>query len=330
MSDSKKKEEKENKPMFNEETIINDITDISLVEKKNIELTTIQENKPLLFRTDLTVFDIQQSNLSKHQQEVVIASLHYPKIRDIDKSYYDIIHNFLVTVVVDAVKVTGIVMNKTDQVEFIDRAIPEICSDYYFLSLQEVAIAFKNGARKKYGDYYGINIGTMNVWLDSFIKTTKKEVMELLIYVKSPEKVVELTDAERLKLHKSWLKRVYDEYNEFKKTGKYTFNDLNNRFYLYCDSIGLITLTPNEKIEIFEIAKSELKGSYHPSKAKGFGQKVDFQNAITKIERNDKSFKQIIIMESRKIAIKYLFRDLVMNEADLKEVVEAAEQLKKT
>lgn len=47
----------------------------------------------------------------------------------------------------------------------------ELRANYGFLSLEEIRIALDKGVKKRYGEYYGLNVVTYIEWLDAYIKS---------------------------------------------------------------------------------------------------------------------------------------------------------------
>lgn len=63
---------------------------------------------------------------------------------------------------------------KEDKVIIATALYSDLCERFPDLTMQEVQMAFKNGVRKDYGEYYGLNIVTFNGWLKAFIADEKR------------------------------------------------------------------------------------------------------------------------------------------------------------
>jgi hypothetical protein len=308
-----------------------------LQKTENKSIIKAEEAKPLLYANDLTISDIQRAdNINALQKEVILAALNYPKIRAIKDEFLlgTEIYEYMASIIDKTIWESGITLKVFPQEEreqFIPIAIEEIKNEYYLLSVEEVRIAFKRGVRKKYGDFFGINITTINSWLDSYIESTKESTMLMLPFIKPEEKKPkEYTEEEKQEQKQFWLNGVYNDFNYFKDTGDYNFIDFQNSFYEYCNDLGLIKLNKKQRVEIWNKATAICKADYSRSKATSFGQKLDFKKVLDKIkEGKDESVKDMIKSRSKKIAIRYLFKDLVSAKKDLKEVIEKAITKKK-
>jgi len=302
------------------------------------ELTVIKT--PLLYHPVLKDFDIQKCDIiDENEKEILLATLNNPKIRTLDVTrdgginglptdpYSSLID--IITLTIWEWGVSEEKFSKRDQKIFIPIAIDEIKRKYKNLTIEEVKIAFRNGVRREYGEFYGINITTINFWLDTYIESEKHEAMLRLPYIKPSdvEKPKELSEEEKLKLHTDWLNKVYNYFENYKKNNIYDFYDFKNTFYLYCKKLGLINLDEGQQQAIWDKAVEELKLKHHPKNAKNFGQRINFKNIYDKLKLDevDKDGEALIINHARKITIRWFFKKLVKENKELKAVIEEAE-----
>ncbi len=302
--------------------------------KTDNRLSVIQST-PLMFYPELKDSDIHNADtLDKEQKEIILASLNFPKIRHVDVSMGNgnVAYADLAKIIGQAIWTMGITtksMSQEEQELFIPIAIEEIINEFSKLSIEEVRIAFKKGSRRHYGDTFQMSIANINVWLNAYINESKPNAMSRLSSVKKAEEVKELTPEEKLELHQVWLDGVYREFNSFKESGIYTFNDFKNSFFFYCTKLKLIELEDKHKEIIWKKAKDELKKEYNPQDERLWGRRIDFKAIydILKLDEvSDEKVEKIVATRARKIAIKYFFKRLIKDNKDLKEVVENAKQ----
>lgn len=293
----------------------------------------VVQNRPLLYYPELNDSDIHNCDvISKEQKEVLLASLNFKKIRDINLVYGSGSQEYddLAKIIGTAIWVMGITeksMSDSEQEMFIPLAIEEIKNEFSQLSIEDIRIAFKKGSRRHYGDTFQMSIVNINVWLNAYIEETKPIAMLKLPMIKKEEEVKELTEEEKEKLHKYWLNGVYREFNNFKETGFYTFHDFKNSFFFYCQKLGLINLTDEHKEIIWNKAKQQLQKEYNPNNERLWGRKIDLKaiyDVLKLDEVNDDKVEKLIATRSRRIALKHFFKKLIKEDKDLKDVVEMA------
>ena len=160
----------------------------------------IEFSKPLLHYPNLTVGDIQRSALTAHEKEVILASLNNVKIQSINLNGDSVCYNALIEIIGRAIWETGIsTLTESEMNILLPIIVQEINDEHKDLTIEDIRIAFKYGVRKKYGEYYGINIATISVWLQSYTNITKREAMKRLSFIRVDDKNKELTEAEKNK-----------------------------------------------------------------------------------------------------------------------------------
>lgn len=309
-------------------------------------------NTPLMYYPELRDVDVHESkDISKEEKQVILASLNYPKIinLNISKGEGDTDntdeYNELVKIIAKAIWDMGITeksMTKEEQLAFIPIGIEEI---KYFdnLTIEDVRIAFHKGSRRKYGDFFQMTTAAINCWLTAYIEETKPSAMLKLPYIKKVEirSLLEIIREEKIILsndelnrrHEIWISGVYKKFDDFKKSGNYDFVDFGNKFYTYLKKLKLISLTEKQQEDIWDRAVNELKEEYHPKNGRTFGQRVDMGWIFDKLKKLDESdmevdkkTEEIIIIRAKKITTKYFFIKLIKNKLELKDVIEEAEK----
>lgn len=284
-------------------------------------------NKPLLYYPDLSVGDVQNSNLlSFSEKEVLLASLNNEKLRNIDLLRDSAPYKTLVEIIAKTIWESGIsTMGEAEMQMFVPIAIQEIKNEHEYLTIEDVRLALKNGVRKKYGEYYGMNITTLSVWLEAYTNQTKRDSMLRLPFIKKQEVPKEQTEQQKKEFHRVWLNSVYEHFNNFKNTNVFDFVDFNNSFYKYCKKLNLINLSGDEQQEIWDLAVKELKAQYQNSNERSYGKRIDRKNILEslKIGENDKTLNELIIIKSKKIAVHRFFERLISEGINLKELIES-------
>ncbi len=313
-----------------------------LKKNESTELTTSKGY--LLYRPEIAISDIENcSMISPKEMEVILACLNNKKIKhlnmddfcpdqdhlpDAQKKTYDDVLIEILSRTIWEIGITEKAMTKDEQKFFIQVAIEEIKNEFgTLMSVEEVRIALKKGARKHYGEFYGLNITTLNTWFNTYLEETKREAMLKLPYVKpKEEKKKEYSEEERKQQYQYWLNNVYKEFESFKTTGEYTFYDFNNSFYKLCVELKIPKIVSNrKKIMMYQRALMEAKEQFHPANANGFGQRIEFRDVyekITKSDELDKKYEDLLVMRAKKLTIEHFFKKLVKHGKDLKRVIE--------
>ncbi|MEF9932002.1 MAG: hypothetical protein RR770_06870 [Bacteroidales bacterium] len=124
--------------------------------------------------------------------------------------------------VVKVLQTCGRNMEKPDFEVLIMMLSEDIHKDYWRLDWAEIQIAFHNGVRKRYGDFFGLSVTTFCSWLDSYLLSQDRRD-----YVKAKTQVVpqshrlaqenKYTEAEEREVVKRWANKTYAEFIKDKK-----------------------------------------------------------------------------------------------------------------
>ncbi len=305
-----------------------------LSKKESVDLVPY-ELKTLLYRPDLKIFDVANCpTLTTQEKNVIFASLNELKLKFINLDEDAESWNTLKDILVKTIWESGINMPEEDQKIFIPLAIEDIKEGREYLTISDVRIALKNGVRRKYGknggEFFGINITTLNYWLDCYEQQTKITTMLKLNTITPAKEEKEYTEDEKKEHHRIWIEGVYSEFEKYKNTGVYSFYDFNSAFYEYAKEIGLVTLSEEDKNRIYDEAVLEYKNSKSLKNARSVGQRADFKHAVESLnkEKNESSYKNEIKLIFRKIVVRDLFKAFIKKEKDLKDMVEKLEKRK--
>jgi len=131
----------------------------------------------------------------------------------------------------------------------------EIIRYFPFIRIQEVKIAFENGCRKDYGDFFGINVATFNLWIKGYLADQRRKDAKLKIEEENKQPVkplLSVTEAEY-----EWKQAMIKQFEDFKATGVLKC-ELPNYQFTEFEKRGLITLNKTEKEFIWEQAKDKV------------------------------------------------------------------------
>jgi hypothetical protein len=131
------------------------------------------------------------------------------------------------------------------------------------LTLNEVKIALGKGIRGDYGEYFGINVVSINKWLKAYMESSERaEAVREQRRPYLPQRA-EWTDAEK----DACLAAAYDRcLTKYRKTG--VIHDAGNAVYDWLDSKGKIRLTRELKGELYDKARRMLLSKAKTTAAK--------------------------------------------------------------
>jgi hypothetical protein len=285
----------------------------------------IKENNPVLILEtekvygDLTVSDIKSAKINENHKDILIAKYSEKQIKNIDANYAG---ERLKTLINLTIFESGFKVENIS--EIIIMVIRDIFSDFSFMTLSEVSIAFRKGVRGQLGEFMGLSVRTFYFWLKEY-NEYKLEALKQIQYIKKEEPVTQ----EKLKEHKiNWLKSFINDFEQYKKTGISDNYDFKNLFYAYCvkNNIGYLTL--DEKLEIENKAKRELIKSHNPLNAFTNDQRKEFKNILQGLvsDEKDKSIDELIIMQSKRMAITVIYDKLISGGLELRDIISHIEQ----
>lgn len=121
--------------------------------------------------------------------------------------------------------------------------------DYFqWLRIDELRIAFKNGSRKEYGDFMGLNIATFHNWVKQYqFSETRKAA---LVAIKTSADVVDKPTPEQLKKINEGYWETIKSLHRRVMAKESPFIPMAGRLYLNLLKIGLQDITDSKKGEI--------------------------------------------------------------------------------
>jgi hypothetical protein len=267
--------------------------------------------------------------LSKENKEVLLATLNFTKISDLNIQKYDSNYNYLVGIFGKTIVESGIGMEETEQEIFISLSIDEVINDFSYMTLEDIRIATKKGVRLDYGKFYGLNITTLNFWFKEYLNTTKKDAMKLLPQLKPKEEYKGLNDEQQKIIYKRWLDSWIDLFEKYHEGENITISDAGNVFYKYCVKNKISSLTVQEMLTLENKAKA-LIISHGKEKAKSYIQIKEINTIIEAINKNriTDDIELKIVSEAKRLAIYTFFDKLIAEKLELRDLIDKIENKK--
>lgn len=165
--------------------------------------------------------------------------------------------------------------------------LEEIKTSFKSIRIDELVIAFKNGARGEFGEFFGLSVVTFNKWINGHQISEKRR--EALKSIRDAEKV-EVKQPSKQEALKMFLEMWVRRYTEYKKSGVIKF-DTPFRDYRILWENGLINHDQSEREMFIEQAKYEFARDFEAKrKVYAFSNKVIYlQNKliVDRIESED-------------------------------------------
>jgi hypothetical protein len=280
---------------------------------------------------DISIEQINSSPiLSKENKEVLLATLNFTKISELNIQKYDTSYNYLVGIFGKTIVESGIGMEEGEQEVFISLCIDEVINDFSYLTIEDIRIAVKKGVRLDYGKFYGLNITTLNFWLKEYVNSTKKDAMKLLPQIKPKDEFKGLNDEQQKIIYKRWLESWIDLFEKYHEGENITISDAGNVFYKYCIKnkitppltvSEMLTLENKAKSFIIENGKKQARSPYQIKEVN------IIMEAINKNKLND-DIELKIVSEAKRLAIFTFFDKLIAEKLELRDLIEKIENKK--
>ena len=184
-----------------------------------------------------------------------------------------------------------------------DAFLASLNDNYKWITLKELEVIFDKGRKKEFGDYFGLNINTFEMWIESWDKKDRpKEMLSRKFDAPIIEK--KLTEQEEDKIMIEAIERAKDE---FKKTGNLNAGAVGQ--YDWLDKNGKLleafNMSENDfkafKTRIYKEVKESTKNILKGLKSNNIEEKRQIKQSLLDIEKN-KSGE--VISESKKEILK--------------------------
>lgn len=230
--------------------------------------------------------------------------------------------------IMKCMEITGAII-KNEQVDVCKR-LSELFYNHALIKypaarLGQIELAFRNGALKEYGDYFGFNLQTLHNWFKSFLNS--KENIDAL---KDYNKVLDLSLKSEVPMHlriEQTKEALKVRFHDYKKTGKIGFaayaaydvlNNLLGVDYRVGDkTIKTLITDPIKRKEIFDSCLESMQNLYGIEKSKA-EKKGDFELAksigefLIHLDTQDQFYRR-----SKEKLLTAYFDELITNNKNL-------------
>ena len=272
---------------------------------------------------DLTLSDIKHSAISKINKSILLYHFGEKKIRNLDGNFVGIrIQEMINRTIFES----GFKSDNLNLTELIMLIIKDVFSDFDFLTLSEVAYAYRKGIRGDYGKTYGLSVITFYSWLKEYNETTKTEAVKQLSLLK--KELPPISNEKKIELRIKWLNNYIKDFEQYKSTKKVLVNDFSNLFYNYCINNGLCSLDKSEKAMLYQMAKDNELLIYSPKNATSLSQSREFKSLVSAITEDNipQTIHEQITLKAKKLAIAMIFDKLIKNNLELKDLIAEVEK----
>lgn len=174
------------------------------------------------------------------------------------------------------------------------------------ISMAELGIALDKGVKRDYGDYFGLNVVTFLDWVRA--------------YFYSPERKIAVFEKNQLALPPKTVP-TEEEFEELRRRNTISMFEMYKHYrvligdpsypFAYLEGRGILKLTREEKLSIYEEAKKIAAKSYSPAKD------------LTGTEENERLNKAEQVCRSLDTAFSSILRDRLGYDLDKIAVIEA-------
>ena len=271
----------------------------------------------LVVKTDIDSILNNLPNCNPENREIIIAS-EKEKIKDIEKKEVVMgVKDILVKTIFES----GHKFEENDQTTLLMIVCDDLLRDFPRLTIDEIKIAFRNGVRKVYGEYYGITVISIYGWMKKYETETKVEAMRIkqealsIAREKQYVKPVPTPEEWQQMMYKSSID-LFDTYRANKENAL----DVGNIHYSFLLGLGLINFTDERKANILKTAEAKLK--LESIKGNGDVARMSNRHFLKALEKKEDSAIKVLENEVRRVSLHEFFDDLVMGNSELKPLLD--------
>jgi ribosomal protein L15 len=227
------------------------------------------------------------------------------KVREMD---YYAMRGTVEAIIMSLYTLLGQIGQKPDVQAMCKPLIKDLQTRYRGLTLSEVEYALNAGVRGDYGEYYGINVVTINKWLKMYCSSEARREANREKNLAGLPEYTGPTAEEKRKI----IERSYEDALNDVRAGKYV-KDLNNVIYDMLDRRGKINFTVKQKWAFMEQAKRELEAKAGEMKLERmFSGRLD---STTDKMISDMTKKDVVVMRAKRIALNVYLKKIVESES---------------
>jgi len=275
------------------------------------QLPEKQTEQPKLSQT-LTAFFDRNNTLSACDKEIAVACFE-PNIRNFAPNRFV---NEMLLLIKKTHLNCGFKFDDSQKFAT-NETIDELCEDLKkyngSLSFSEIELAFKNGYKKQYGEFFGLNNATYFQWVNAYAYAENRlRIKKLLLDAK--EKGKEQPAKSEKEIKEIMEGAIIRSFDDFKKGG--LIFDAGNVKYNYLVKIGFLNFTVERKKEIFEQVKERMKQDAIETKTNN----ETIAKALSKI------LPETEISNARTASLKIYFQDLIDTGVNISDMLEKKEE----
>lgn len=212
------------------------------------------------------------------------------------------------------------VQEQTRELQIISTALYEELQQFKFLRIEELRIAFKNGVRGEYGEFFGLNIKTFYQWLKGYQNDEKRKAAIIAAKAESEKEYSSPVDKKKVSIE--WWEMIKREHAAFKNGGKLYLRGAFNQFKLF-EQAGIIKLSNAEKNDWIEKAKLAVSKSRVDERLLKATNRMEYKRIISIREAIGKNE----LSSTQENEIKSLAIQMVIEEYYLSKSVEEFEKI---
>lgn len=299
-------------------------------KEKTYELTILNQH-PIIKNDDVIYNIINNPSIDKKVKDSAVAIRCFGSIKSRKGQVYDrgeysgkeVVKVEVVQHINNAINDSGYVLGTWSKEEItllIKRVRDDVINNFFFLSTQEVGLAFYWGVREEYGEVVGLSPRIFYKWLKSYCAKSKIEANKLLNKLENKPNY-EISEKEKEKRKIEWLELICDNYDKFVETGEYKFYDLSNLFYDYLKRNNLIVFNKKERKDILDEARNIIKSEHNPQKAQSNYQLKHYLKIINSLNNNHPSINNRIQSKAKEIGLKKFLTRMAKKNKSLREII---------
>ena len=208
-----------------------------------------------------------------------------------------------------------------ENLKFMARELGRSVSERFAgLTIPEIGIALDRGAKKDYGEYFGLNIVTFLDWCRAYTHSEARiKAMESKAIAALPEKVPPTPEEIEKKSRDSAID-CFERYASGKKH-RFGWVFILEGVYDYLSEKSLLQIEPAKKWEFMEEAKrleeQEDRDSAMKSRRRGFARPIGSVIEDIKIEISENR----VIRRAKQLSVEYYFDGLIKSGTELKDLI---------
>lgn len=189
------------------------------------------------------------------------------------------------------------------------KIIAEINACFSTLTLAEVKLAIRNGARGHYGETFGLTVIGVAQWLAAYMTHQSRAEAKL-----QKKRLAEPPPQPPTEAQLQQLKRqnIINAFASYRQSGQYF--DVANRVYNNLDQLGLIPFTAAQKREFVQQAIRQAKEQANPLRGRNSQERAAFRKASRQLLELEQTgainHHNAIIADAKRLALNAFFEQL--------------------